>query len=65
MSSGSDFADSIKDSFAVGGIDLLFALHDVEGDDGSVGESTGKGTTNHTFEVIGGIVYVTHDFVDK
>lgn len=56
MSVGLDLGDAVDDALAEGGVDLLLALHDVEGDDGSVGESAGQGSTDHTLEVVRGVV---------
>ena len=60
---GSDFGDAVDHAFAEVGVDLFFALHDVEGDDGGVCESASEYTSDHAFKVIAGIVNVTHNLL--
>jgi hypothetical protein len=59
VSVGLDLGDSVSHALAEGGVELLLALHDIEGDDGGVGESTGQGAADHALEVVAGIMNVS------
>jgi hypothetical protein len=62
-----DFGDSVDHACAEGGIDLFFALGDIERDDGGVGESAGEQASDHAFEVVAQVMFVSSHgkLVDK
>jgi hypothetical protein len=59
LSVGLDLGDAVAHALAEGGVELLLALHDVEGHDGSVGQPAGQGTADHALEVVARIMHVS------
>lgn len=57
---GLDLGDSVAHALGEGGVELLLALHDVQRDDGSVGEAACQRTADHAFEVVSSVMNVRH-----